>query len=78
MSGNSVPSSSIKVCFLKNSLRIFALSMSSVTVLPSCSREGRDCLEPGEITDLRVRHQSRDEGDPVFNLFAILFLCVSP
>ena len=77
MSGNSIPLSFIKVWSLKKSFNIFVLAASSVIDNPLCSRGGRDCLELGEITDLRVRHQSLDDNDPVFNLFAILFLCDS-
>ena len=34
-------------------------------------------LEPGEMTDFRVRHQSLDDNAPVLSLFAMLLLCDS-
>ena len=77
MSGNSIPLSFIKVWSLKKSFKIFVFAAFSVIDNPLCSRVGKYCLELGEITDLRVHHQSLDDSDPVFSLFAILFLCDS-
>ena len=41
-------------------------------MLPLRSSGGKACLDVGEMKDLRIVHQFRDDNESDFSLFAIL------